>query len=735
MSSVLTPKLVCRAAGASDSAVLKALLADHAGSSLSLVDIVNMRDPSGKLPVHHAAWRGSIESVERLLSVAGGDHVNAISTGQGNYGKTPIFFAITRDRAPMVDYLLRRGASVRIINNKGQSPVSLGASHFGADVVEAIRRREEGEGDAQWQNFRESHSDGRVYGDLDPRFFKERPLLPSDVVTPLSVNPTTRESRRRRNAAFSGGTSTSKQGGAAEGEGEEARAAAGGSARVAADKSVEPAGGMRSPASVFGRPSPDQEVQLAAAWAVLEDEAAATAGQEKQQAEPGPCLQALALRPLLLDIIRIYQECKFQWLPGAAQKLRDLSLPPSILLSAAAASAAAPVSGTTVGEGKAAAGEEGAEKSLPSRRLDGLLQRLVMHACSDSPSLPSGRPEKQQQVVVVGATAAAAAATTAALGEERDASPASTGRRMNTRVRRTLSVVGASNVLAAAASSGAASAAPSSPSPVVMPTSCVWVADLDGLQRLKDQIVEDAAAAAASSCAADSAGGLAVSIDTEWADDLTAVHPGIGGTSEGKEGVVSTTVVATVQIATSPSQAWVIDALPVSSSTSYKEEEEEEEEEEEGKEAAVAAASPISLGSATYHDALRRFLEWLWVDSGCCILGFSLRNDVTKLRRQFSPLLVLGENCVDLQALAIKEGCGRRGQPAGLATAVSTFLGRDLEKGEQRSDWSLRPLSASQLQYAALDAAVLHSLLAAMRYEVLPVPPSTVGSSAASQQT
>jgi ribonuclease D len=45
-----------------------------------------------------------------------------------------------------------------------------------------------------------------------------------------------------------------------------------------------------------------------------------------------------------------------------------------------------------------------------------------------------------------------------------------------------------------------------------------------------------------------------------------------------------------------------------------------------------------------------------------------------------------------------------------LETLVKDLLGVDLDKGEQRSDWSARPLSAAQLGYAARDVAHLHSL-------------------------
>ena len=74
---------------------------------------------------------------------------------------------------------------------------------------------------------------------------------------------------------------------------------------------------------------------------------------------------------------------------------------------------------------------------------------------------------------------------------------------------------------------------------------------------------------------------------------------------------------------------------------------------------------------------------------------------------------------VDLQALMVakdppiagSESIARRlqglsGTP-GLSSVTEVLLGLPLDKSCQRSDWLERPLSASQLRYAALDAVVL----------------------------
>ena len=59
----------------------------------------------------------------------------------------------------------------------------------------------------------------------------------------------------------------------------------------------------------------------------------------------------------------------------------------------------------------------------------------------------------------------------------------------------------------------------------------------------------------------------------------------------------------------------------------------------------------------------------------------------------------------------LEASCRVRGQDAigghGLAMVCERELGVSLDKGEQTSNWSRRPLDANQLRYAALDAEVL----------------------------
>ena len=144
------------------------------------VDVRARAEHSGKAPIHLAAWRGSLATARVLLSEGGDALVNDISIGKYNYGKTAIFYAITRCRDDVAAFLLERGARCKIINNKGQSPYSLALSHCTqetCDLIAAAEKREDAAGEP-WVNYRETHSDGLSYGDLDVRFYAEEAAEP-----------------------------------------------------------------------------------------------------------------------------------------------------------------------------------------------------------------------------------------------------------------------------------------------------------------------------------------------------------------------------------------------------------------------------------------------------------------------------------------------------------------------------------------------------------------------------
>ena len=128
-----------------------------------------------KNALHLSSWKGDFEAVKYIVEMSKKhypelDIINTISKSEGNYGKTPLFYALTQCREDVVRYLIAEGASLLIVNNKGQTPCSIAVSHLDADAcqflfdVESEQLRNGGE----FVNYRTTHSDSKLYGDLDP---------------------------------------------------------------------------------------------------------------------------------------------------------------------------------------------------------------------------------------------------------------------------------------------------------------------------------------------------------------------------------------------------------------------------------------------------------------------------------------------------------------------------------------------------------------------------------------
>lgn len=188
MTSRTTNAQLRRAAGSQSLDTLKEALV---GWTVDEID--RMPSEDGKNALHMAAWQGSLDNLRYLLDL--GCDIDRMAEGEFCYGKTAVFFAATRCRDEHILLLLERGAAVRIVNNKGQSVLSISPSHLQRLTTERIIEAEQAQSDRPWQNYRATHSDGLEYGDLDPRFL-DRPLRETDVVTKLAINPTTKESRR-----------------------------------------------------------------------------------------------------------------------------------------------------------------------------------------------------------------------------------------------------------------------------------------------------------------------------------------------------------------------------------------------------------------------------------------------------------------------------------------------------------------------------------------------------------
>jgi len=204
----VTPKMLRESALRNDASMLQRLLLSLQTQG-RLQDVINSGTlTSVKTPLHLAAWKGSIECIRLLLDY--GADINNYSKGTGNYGKTAIFYSITQCRDEVALLLIDRGAHVKVVNSKGQTPRSLGPSHLREETIARIEQAEVEQAHLEWMNFYTSHywDQNTCFGDIDPRFHNlgfsnptfcapDGPTaLPSGLPLPRSINETTFERRR-----------------------------------------------------------------------------------------------------------------------------------------------------------------------------------------------------------------------------------------------------------------------------------------------------------------------------------------------------------------------------------------------------------------------------------------------------------------------------------------------------------------------------------------------------------
>jgi len=97
------------------------------------------------------------------------------------------------------------------------------------------------------------------------------------------------------------------------------------------------------------------------------------------------------------------------------------------------------------------------------------------------------------------------------------------------------------------------------------------------------------------------------------------------------------------------------------------------------------------------------------------IVGFDLRQDLERLYKMFPDVNPpLRENVLDVQKMSmnvLKPKKGKEFKQPSLKETCEYWLGHSIDKAEQCSNWTLRPLSDSQITYAGLDAIVVLELL------------------------
>ena len=115
----------------------------------------------------------------------------------------------------------------------------------------------------------------------------------------------------------------------------------------------------------------------------------------------------------------------------------------------------------------------------------------------------------------------------------------------------------------------------------------------------------------------------------------------------------------------------------------------------------------VDFMSVNYSESLKSLILWLFGDT-FLLLGFAVGHDLPKIEFLVRKCLKTS-HVIDLQQLASKPGKFKS-----LKSLASEYSDLILSKEEQRSDWSRRPLSEAQLEYAGLDAAVLLTILSEM---------------------
>jgi hypothetical protein len=129
-------------------------------------------------------------------------------------------------------------------------------------------------------------------------------------------------------------------------------------------------------------------------------------------------------------------------------------------------------------------------------------------------------------------------------------------------------------------------------------------------------------------------------------------------------------------------------------------------------------------------EALKSLIVWIFTCPRILVLGFAFHHDINKLEEMLrsnvggKPTVYVHDmnwSHLDVQTVAMAYTSGHSGSPnhsrqqmPGLKNVAEVWLGRTLDKKEQRSDWDVRPLSSDQMRYAATDAVVLLDIVAAM---------------------
>eukprot|EP01052_Picozoa_sp_SAG31_P023842 SAG31_NODE_1990_length_6714_cov_43.804384_4_plen_1151_part_00 len=129
---------------------------------------------------------------------------------------------------------------------------------------------------------------------------------------------------------------------------------------------------------------------------------------------------------------------------------------------------------------------------------------------------------------------------------------------------------------------------------------------------------------------------------------------------------------------------------------------------------AAANANPQASERSELRVAAETLIAELFQSKQILKVGFDFAGDLNKLHDSYPHATCFHrvENIIDGKDLATasRESVGpgkKKYTSGGLSRLTEEVLGKSLDKAEQCSNWEIRPLTASQLRYAALDSWVL----------------------------
>ncbi|KAL3929637.1 MAG: hypothetical protein SGBAC_012124 [Bacillariaceae sp.] len=616
------------------SATLKQLIQSKGYQASQLDALVEF----GKTPLHQACWKGNLSSIQYLLEQVGCD-ANVYSKQTYSYGKTAIFFALTQSRREVVRFLLsREDVNVSIVNNKGQSVLSLASSHhMPLELLQRIQSKEESDL-SKWWNFRATHSDNLEYGDLDRRFL-DRPLRDTDVVTEYAINPTTKKTRK---GAF-----------------ERRNPEAGKEWQRYRQQTNQGKKTTKTKRELANTLSTEQQQAIQSAWQVL-------SGRSNKNSEKD-------LLEAIVAIVEQSDSLRKPWLSEMSNRLLEMGYDYNQVSRLTLASSGDEDDPMTRSNNK------GRTTSLFLK----LLAKLQGNGNPEDQNKPSNSIHRQKAKNAKEKAAKSRAISTIDSETLKEwAKLASQLQHLSISSLEQKSAVGRAQQHLVLTDTIA---------------SITLVKDYTGLLGMWNRLQSLANSS-------NKGEALVLAIDSEWTTDT--IHAGSRSSK-----------LSTLQLAfcdpldEKPVSAYIVDLLVGS----------EQSNEDDGFQSlALKLVHWMIYGSVEHCDDSSGISKG---GTNLRLLGFAIGHDLKILSNFCNHSKGMSTSqasnkytsqIFDLQILVRERQSSHfpTKQLPGLKTCTKLYSSRELSKGEQRSDWSKRPLSQSQVQYAALDAAILLFLLA-----------------------